>query len=104
MIIADGFKVGGAGEVKVKNGTSHGSGVYTGTGPAAAVQYGRGSGRVILAKALVGNPCEVYPSTVYGWGRDSWSPEKDWMVFKEGHQLQPLYVIHFLERHDFHML
>ena len=39
------------------------SGVYTCTGPAAAVQYGRGSGRVILAKALMGSCSEEVGTT-----------------------------------------
>jgi hypothetical protein len=29
--------------------------------------------------------------------QDSWSPEKEWVVFKDGRQLLPLYVIHFRE-------
>ena len=50
LIIAGGFKVGGTNGIRVKNGCTYGRGVYTSTEPEAAIQFGKGSGRVILAK------------------------------------------------------
>jgi hypothetical protein len=49
------FKIGGGEDsnIKVKNGCSYGKGVYSSEHPGAAIQYGRGSGCVILAKGLV---------------------------------------------------
>ena len=92
-IITDGFKIGGCDEgVTVKHGRTYGSGVYTATGPSAPMGYG-GAGRVILAKALVGEQAPSGVTTVDKY--DSCSPNNDWMIFKDGKQLLPLFVIHF---------
>jgi hypothetical protein len=91
-IMVGGFKVGGldAG-VGVANGTVHGHGVYTATGPDTPMRYARhggGANTVILAKALEG--------TRGAPGRsDCWAPRGDWLVFKSGAQLLPKYVVHW---------
>jgi Poly(ADP-ribose) polymerase catalytic domain len=49
-IIGGGFKVGGTSGIPVRNGSSYGRGVYTSSEPEAAIQFGKRSGQVILAK------------------------------------------------------
>jgi len=90
-IMASGFKVGGkdAG-VGVANGSVHGHGVYTATGPDTPMGYAQmgGASAVILAKALEGT------RGAQGVG-DCWAPRGDWLVFKSGKQLLPKYVVHY---------
>ena len=90
-IMASGFKVGGKDEgVGVANGSVHGHGVYTATGPDTPMHYARagGASAVILAKALEGT------RGAQGVG-DCWAPRGDWLVFKSGKQLLPKYVVHY---------
>ena len=49
-IISGGFKVGGTRGIPVRNGSSYGRGIYTSSEPEAAIQFGKKSGQVILAK------------------------------------------------------
>ena len=49
-IIKGGFKVGGTRGIPVRNGSSYGRGIYTSSEPEAAIQFGKRSGQVILAK------------------------------------------------------
>jgi hypothetical protein len=88
-IMTTGFKVGGRDPgVPVANGSSYGVGVYTATGPATPMTYSRRGNKVILARALKGT------GGAQGVG-DSWEPQADWIVFKDGKQLLPVYVIHY---------
>ena len=87
-IMTEGFKVGGR-DVGVANGSRFGKGVYTATGPATPLtSYGHGTA-VILAVAVEGaqTPAEAP-------GSDSWAPNGDWVVFRDGAQLLPRYVLH----------
>ena len=89
-IMTGGFKVGGAG-IAIANGNMYGSGVYTATGPHTPMSFsGGGGGGVLLVKALEG---------VRGASEraecDCWSPKDDWLVFRDGHQLLPTYVVYF---------
>jgi hypothetical protein len=82
-IMTTGFKVGGRDPgVPVANGSSYGKGVYTATGPASPMSYSQ-AGKVILARALKGG------------GSDSWEVREDWVIFKDGSQLLPVYVVHY---------
>jgi hypothetical protein len=56
---------------------------------------------VILAKALMGSCSEECNPSVRSIGAtdDSWKPERDWLVFRDGKQLVPLFVIHFEEKY-----
>ena len=49
-IMSGGFKVGGTRGIPVRNGSSYGRGIYTSSEPEAAIQFGKKSGQVILAK------------------------------------------------------
>lgn len=109
-IMTGGFKVGGVDKgIALAHGAAHGNGVYTAIGPNTPMSYsasadarnglsqynfsGAGGGdgkiKIILALALEGN--------VKGNGvrnvSDSWKPHSDWMIFKDGAQLMPKYVI-----------
>ena len=88
-IMAGGFKVGGA-DVAIANGNMYGTGVYTATGPRTPMSFSGDGGCVILAKALEGvrGTCERA-------GFDCWSPKDDWLVFRDGGQLLPTYVVYF---------
>ena len=90
-VMASGFKVGGrdAG-VAVANGTVHGHGVYTATGPDTPMTYARhgNTNAVILAKAIEGTRGAQGSS-------DCWAPRGDWLVFKSGAQLLPKYVVYW---------
>uniref|UniRef100_A0A6S8EHV3 PARP catalytic domain-containing protein n=1 Tax=Aureoumbra lagunensis TaxID=44058 RepID=A0A6S8EHV3_9STRA len=81
-IMSEGFKVGGS-QVKIKNGSAYGRGVYTATGPRAPQGYGKKTNKVILARGLVGTE-----------GVHSKTPQDDWYLFMDGHQLLPVYVLH----------
>jgi hypothetical protein len=88
-IMKDGFKVGGVDPgVPVLNGAVHGHGVYTASGPDTPMQYGlQGLGKkILLCKALEGK--------IGTTSDDSWKPKGDWVIFKSGAQLYPIYVIH----------
>eukprot|EP00045_Choanoeca_perplexa_P003882 m.34142 g.34142 ORF g.34142 m.34142 type:complete len:252 (+) comp12276_c0_seq3:481-1236(+) len=91
-IMQQGFKVGGA-DVRVKNGTSYGKGIYTATGGDTPMQYsqGAGAGCVLLCKALVGRKCGSHEQE----GGDSWVPQRDWLVFRRASQVLPLYEVVF---------
>ena len=86
-IMAEGFKVGGR-DIGVANGSAYGVGVYTATGPATPIQYGKGA-TVILAVAIEGSQTRAEAP-----GSDSWAPNGDWIIFRHGAQLLPKYVIH----------
>ena len=87
LIMTTGFKVGGA-DVAIANGDAYGRGVYTALGPSTPMGYAGGTGRVILARGLLG---ENGAQSV----GDSWSPNRDWVIFRRGSQLLPRYVVHF---------
>lgn len=90
-IMTEGFKVGGRDPgVRVANGTAHGYGVYTATGPGTPMHYaGQGDGNsVILAKGLEGTRGQREMG-------DCWAPNGDWLIFKTGEQLLPKYVVHW---------
>lgn len=55
LIVGGGFKVGGTGGIRVKNGSTYGRGIYTSTDTETAIQFGKVSGMVILAKVSL-NP------------------------------------------------
>ena len=109
-IAAKGFAVGGAtAGVDVRNGTVHGSGVYTAIGPDTPIGYctaavprcrvgGSGASRkaeafkaVVLARATPGQRGDVDGRG----GVDSWYPRGDWAVFRRGEQLLPVYIVYF---------
>jgi hypothetical protein len=87
------FKAGGTYGIPVVNGQSYGVGVYTATGPTTPLEYNRGSTKVILAHALPGVSSKENNGLC-----NSWKPRADWVVFKEGSQLLPRYVIHLQNR------
>lgn len=91
LIRNTGFKVGGKDDgIMVKNGSSNGFGVYTAVGPRAPMNYAYGTNKVILAKALIGRQKSiVFPDNTV----DSWLPQQDFVVFKDGKQLLPCYVV-----------
>jgi hypothetical protein len=97
-IMCDGFKVGGCADgVPVANGAAYGSGVYTAKGPNTPMCYGRKTGQVILARALQGRRGAAAPAPGGSGaaGPDSWEPRGDWVVFRGGEQLLPVYVVHY---------
>jgi hypothetical protein len=97
-IMCDGFKVGGSTDgIPIVNGAVHGKGVYTAKGPNTPMSYGRRTGQVILARALQGRRGAVAPPLGGGGlaGPDSWEPTGDWVVFRGGEQLLPVYVVHY---------
>jgi len=89
QIMSQGFKVGGSG-VPVANGSCHGHGVYTATGPSTAISYAQNSGRVILAQGMKG-------AVGLQGVSDSWvaSNNSSICVFRSGEQLLPVYVVYF---------
>jgi len=89
-IVTEGFKVGGV-DTAVVNGSAYGRGVYCATGPHDPLSYGKQK-TVILAKALVGVQGASERS-----GYDSWTPRNDWVIFKRGEQLLPVYVVNIDE-------
>jgi hypothetical protein len=88
-IMSGGFKVGGR-DTGIVNGNSYGTGVYTAEGPGSPLAYSADSNQLILAKALPGTIGAKQSDKV-----DSWRPRQDWIVFKEGRQLLPTYVVHY---------
>eukprot|EP00470_Lotharella_oceanica_P013838 CAMPEP_0170197540 /NCGR_PEP_ID=MMETSP0040_2-20121228/66624_1 /TAXON_ID=641309 /ORGANISM="Lotharella oceanica, Strain CCMP622" /LENGTH=517 /DNA_ID=CAMNT_0010447233 /DNA_START=66 /DNA_END=1618 /DNA_ORIENTATION=- len=77
-IMRGGFKIGGRDDVKVANGSSYGTGVYSSHTPTAPLKYGKGK-CVILAKALIGrNDSRNWGGSVDVDKYDSWSPVHDW--------------------------
>jgi hypothetical protein len=94
LIMTGGFKVGGTtvGDVPRANGAVYGRGVYTALGPNTPMSYAGVTGRIILARGLLGNNHSgVEVEDVH----DSWSPKTDWIIFRRGSQLLPRYVVHF---------
>ena len=89
-IMLEGFKVGGSDGVPVVNGTAYGNGVYTAKGPDTPMTYGKATGQIILARALRGRRGDCVSDDA-----DSWEPSKDWVVFRRGQQLLPVYVVHY---------
>jgi hypothetical protein len=87
------LQVGGS-EVGRRNGAAHGEGVYTAKGPESPWKYSSGTNRVIIARALPGKSENVEHKKNAAAATDSWSPKLDWIVFKDGHQLLPVYVVH----------
>jgi hypothetical protein len=87
-IMATGLKFGGQNGIHVANGSSFGKGVYTASGPSAPLTYAKRGNKVILARALKGRGGNA------GVG-DSWEPYTDWIVFRHGGQLLPVYVVHY---------
>ena len=92
-IMCYGLEVGGEGIVAATNGSQHGKGVYTASGPATPIEYAKGGAQcVILAEALPG----VEGKRGGGSGSvDSWRPKSDWIVFRSGRQLLPRWVVHW---------
>lgn len=93
-IMVEGFKVGGI-DVRVKNGSAYGKGVYTATGPSTPISYAKNCRCVILARALVGKHKRVVKRDVKAHNFDTWSPQVDWKVFRSGSQLLPRYVVYY---------
>ena len=87
-IMTGGFKIGGD-DVAVKNGQVHGKGVYAATGPQTPEKYAIDGNKIILARALPGRD-----GTSATADCDSWKPIRDYVVFRQGAQLLPEYVIH----------
>jgi hypothetical protein len=87
QICQGGFKIGGS-DTAVVNGTVHGKGVYTATGPGTPMGYNERldptKKHVILAMALRGED-----------GVDSRCPVRDWLLFTSADQLLPLYVVYY---------
>ena len=97
-ICSEGFRVGGADDgVPIANGDVHGRGVYAADGPRTPSLYAAsgGEGRVILARALLGRHRDGAVRQAPDESLDSWRPRDDWIVFKDGGQLLPVYVLHF---------
>jgi hypothetical protein len=92
-IVTHGFKVGGKDEgVGVAHGSAHGLGVYTAISPSTPQQYGAGSNAIILAKGLRGKQAQNHHTDMKA---NSVCPNADWIIFREGCQVLPLYVVHF---------
>ncbi|CAE7385400.1 unnamed protein product, partial [Symbiodinium microadriaticum] len=90
-IVTDGFKVGGVDAgIPVTHGAVYGPGVYTAIGPATAQHYARGVNAVVLAKGLRGKV-----GSIGDVAADSVTANQDWIVFRRGCQLMPLYVVYF---------
>jgi hypothetical protein len=97
QIICEGFKIGGADDgVGIKHGRCFGPGVYAATGPGTPAKYefGGAGGRVILAVALVGSPAPPSMHSPHD-AFDSFYPNNDSVVLKDGKQLLPLFVVYF---------
>ena len=94
-ILSRGFKVGGVDDgVPIANGDVHGRGVYAADGPRTPSDYAGGQGKVILARALPGRKQEGAVRQKPDGSLDSWRPRDDWIVFKSGAQLLPVYILH----------
>ena len=89
-IMLNGFQAGGSEGVPIVNGAVFGNGIYTAKGPDTPMSYGSGARQVILARALRGR-CGRDSTG----GDDSWEPKGDWVVFRKGEQLLPVFVVHF---------
>lgn len=92
-IMIGGFKVGGS-EIAIRNGDVHGRGVYTARTAKTAVQYAGSRGVVILANALPGFQGKKMSDRGASGEVDSWTPNQDWVVFRTGSQLLPVYALH----------
>ena len=114
-IMLQGFKVGGLEPgITVRNGSSFGFGVYTSRLPGLPITYTRGIRKLILAKGMLLTVELLFISvlnlyefsmegmlgnfgTVNDPSSDSWTgavPFNDVIVFRDGRQLLPVYVIH----------
>lgn len=92
-IVISGFKVGGVDKgVKVAHGSAYGPGVYTAISPHTPQQYAKGTNAIILAKGLRG---KVATQNGFALNANSVSPNPDWVIFKKGCQVLPLYVVYF---------
>jgi hypothetical protein len=92
-IVTGGFKVGGLDPgVRVAHGSAHGPGVYTAISPSTPQQYARGTNAIILAKGLRGRDIHRHTSDP---SANSVCPNSDWIIFKQGCQVLPLYVVYF---------
>lgn len=92
-IVTHGFKVGGVDKgVGVAHGSAHGPGVYTAISPSTPQQYARGTNAIILAKGLRGAQTQ---SHLKGKHANSVCPNPDWIIFRKGCQVLPLYVVYF---------
>jgi hypothetical protein len=92
-IVTHGFKVGGKDEgVGVAHGSAHGLGVYTAISPSTPQSFCAGSNALILAKGLRGKQTQNHHTNKKA---NSVCPNADWIIFKEGCQVLPLYVVHF---------
>jgi hypothetical protein len=89
-IMLNGFQAGGSGGIPILNGAAFGHGIYTAKGPDTPMSYGSGARQVILARALRGRCGRDSTGDA-----DSWEPKGDWVVFRKGEQLLPVYVVHF---------
>ena len=93
-ICTGGFKVAGQpGGPPIANGAVHGLGIYAATSPDTPMGYGQDSRSVILCLALPGKKGKQAKQREED--EDCWYPKKDWVVFKTGAQLLPMYVVHF---------
>ncbi len=91
LIIEHGFRVGGVDAgVPVANGTAHGNGVYSATGPGTPLHSYGGGKNVFLARALVGRHGARHSDDC-----DTWSPTSDWKIFRRGYQLLPFFLLRF---------
>ena len=95
-ICRDGFQVGGR-NVPIRNGAAYGCGVYTSTSPQDPIDYAAGQGRVILAQGIRGQLGHNAQSQ-----NDSWTPvnQPSWLIFRDGDQLLPRYIVHYDETRD----
>jgi hypothetical protein len=92
-ILEVGFKVGGVDDIPVRCGSAYGNGVYTAKGPGTPHNYGREV--IILAKTLPGNFQQSPPPKACD-EMDSWGcGSRDWVIFKSGKQLLPVYACFF---------
>jgi hypothetical protein len=88
-IMKTGFLVGGQNGHPISNGEAYGQGVYSATGPATPMGYGRDASAVILAQALPGRHVDGNQSRF----ADSWTPRQDWYIFARSEQVLPCYVV-----------
>ena len=91
-IMRDGLKVGGQGGISVAHGAAHGSGIYT--SKSTVNSYTGSTNKAILARALPGTQIGG-ASSQHAPHADSFLPNGDWVIYKDGSQLLPTYVIHF---------
>ena len=88
-IMINGFQVGGEG-VPVRHGSTYGRGVYAATGPRTPERFAKDSNKIILARALPGVGGTSETDDCDSWRR----PGLDYVIFRHGVQLLPVYVIH----------